>query len=640
MIRSTFTKIFNTTFTILLCALLIGIPLVFTPLTRSVFEVNKMLLMRLVTLFTIFLWIFKAVIEKSNTIEETDHPSGYLTLLTLKWRKTGLEWPILIWTILTIISTVFSQNVWISIIGAYDRWEGIITVTNYTLLFLMFAKLIKKESQLTWILGSLLIPTVISSVYGVFQSFGLDFMNWSVDPTARVFACINNPVHFCAYVAMTVPVSLGLTLYLTEKYKDTNNKKISYLKWAIFASTSIIYYAQFLSFSRAAWLGFVAAMTLFYLLAINYFDMRTKKTFILDFMLTSVGLGALFLAAFFKFHLKSPVHAILIFGVIIAYIFYALTISKYQEPNPKKLTLKDYVIIAFNLVVITANFFVEFTNLPIWAYLPIHILLSGYFIYACKHTLGAQRHFLTRMVIIVIFIKLQYISISLLSTGLYALLMWSFYELIFKHEPEMLHEKKQWLLAHLILFAAIILIPVIPVYYNSLFHSNVDKLRSTTNVIGRINSYEKDALKGTARSSMWKSSIPWIKDYWVIGSGLDTIKYMYPKYRRSDYGILEGGHNFTPDRLHNAYLNTLATSGVLGFLAYYVAFIGGWLFLILSGLFEKQKNPYRYLISGTASGVIIYLGQTIFNFGVVATVFLFIILMGLALALTQEKAFE
>jgi O-antigen ligase len=115
---------------------------------------------------------------------------------------------------------------------------------------------------------------------------------------------------------------------------------------------------------------------------------------------------------------------------------------------------------------------------------------------------------------------------------------------------------------------------------------------------------------------------------------------MYPKYRRPEYGILEGGHNFTPDRLHNEYLNTMATRGVVGFLIYYVGWMGGWFFVILRGLYRRPDNPYRFVIAGLMAGCSVYLGQVFFNFGVVATLFLFYALLGLSVALTEEREFE
>ena len=254
--------------------LIIGTPLIFTSYTRSVFEVNKLLLLRVCLLIIYGLWLLKTLLYP----KEYATNEKVISIGIFSWKKTGLEWPILIWASSSIMSTILSQSIIISIIGSYDRWEGIITVSNYILLFWAITNLIEKKWHLYSIMAGLLGSTFISSVYGVFQSLGYDFMNWSVDPTARVFACINNPVHFCAYVSMLVPTSMSVLIYLSEKKKG--NSRITPLQWAIFFVTTIIYYAQFLSYSRATWVGFCISMPLLYLHFTNNFNQTNLKTYI------------------------------------------------------------------------------------------------------------------------------------------------------------------------------------------------------------------------------------------------------------------------------------------------------------------------------------------------------------------------
>lgn len=175
-----------------------------------------------------------------------------------------------------------------------------------------------------------------------------------------------------------------------------------------------------------------------------------------------------------------------------------------------------------------------------------------------------------------------------------------------------------------------------------MFSKNLEKTEKSTQLLinasqNKIKSYENVAIKGTARTSMWKSALPWFMDHILIGSGLDTIKYYYPKYRRPEYGKLEGGHNYTPDRLHNEYLNTLATKGLLGFVIHYIVFIG-FIFASLILYIHDESVKNRFLIIGLLGGALVYLGQVLFNFGVVATLVYFYLFLGLAYGLrTNEK---
>lgn len=623
----------------LLALLCIGTPLIFTPLTRSVFEVNKLLLLRIITLLVMGLWLtYHWLTRDESTRAQPPHK---------QWTPIGLEKPFLAWIALNIVSTIFSQNVVVAIIGAYDRWEGIITILNYVVLYYMFAKLVQKKWQLTVILTAIVVPAVFSSMYGVFQSLGLDFMAWSQDPTMRVFACINNPVHFCAYVGMCVPLCLGWLLHVTTEEHQHDRPSRRWIKWAIFLGTILIYYAQFLSFSRATWLGFVGSMTLFYLVATDNLDLRSPQRFFKDFLFTGITIGALYLTEIFKLHQSDfYLNGLPTIAIICVYLWTSFLIEKHRHETQNTRLQSGQLVEFFGLLGLL--FFNFLTNLSQWglsdlAANGLHIGLSVLFIALSMRIGHPFKTLLSRLVIILIFTKLQYVQISLLTIFHYGTLVVGYYFLALKGNPTLLREKKGWLLSFLAIFAMIIIIPTLPIHLGKFI--NVSGFVSDSalfQVEGRVRSYEKDALKGTARTSMWKTAVPWTKDHLLIGSGPDTVKYMYPTYRRADYGILEGGHNFTPDRLHNEYINTMATRGLLGFFIYYVGIIGGWLWLILRHIpaFRHADNPHRYLLVGLTSGALVYLGQVLFNFGVVATMVLFYIFLGLAHAIAVHKGFQ
>jgi len=163
------------------------------------------------------------------------------------------------------------------------------------------------------------------------------------------------------------------------------------------------------------------------------------------------------------------------------------------------------------------------------------------------------------------------------------------------------------------------------------------------NVFFRTQTYATAFSEGTARTSMWKSGLVWWLDgprNFIIGTGPGTIKEFYPVYRRTDYGRLEGGQNYTPDQLHNDYINMLATRGLLGFLTYF-----GWLLplgmlMMLNKLRNEGFQPGNYLLIGLFAGLFVYLGQTMFNFGVVATRIIFYEYFCLGLVMVLHDPFN
>lgn len=884
--------LFDILFTVLLFVLVVGTPLIFTSLTRSVFEVNKMLLLRGVTIITYVVWLFRYLLFKANGLDHTEEKS--YSFFGLRWKKIGLEIPLILWIVINILSTVFSQNVRVSIIGAYDRWEGIITVVNYVLLLLMFAKLVRKRFQLNWLLAGLIVPTAISAIYGVFQSLGVDFMNWSVDPTQRVFACINNPVHFCAYVGMIVPVGFGWLLSLSGKNgRGTDEehrlmyRRVFYLsaylllslglsgllnllfqtwhaiffglvasllsggilvairhyyprifpvifhwtmyallficfavlslklfypsyvdlisgiastelaplqwvfftlglllfaalavymlylhqgrrwellqqasqktlppayhfwniiKWLVFAGsllfmfllsslfpafpvwwislflilswaicfsyttlipsfreiiswlvfiafifivqhfvklsgaswitfsgitaiyyvvaplpnwetsvkrllfllTALIFYTQFLSFSRATWVGFIGAMTLFYLIATDNFNTRSDKEFIKDFFMTSAGIAVFYLPALFNLHQKSLVYAAVLIAAVILFILYFVyrcVLSRREQLTGTDIMTLILFPMILGIVYMDGLVFLDeivnglFSVTQSVVSTVLEILLGLYFIRLCTLVSDNVKPFAIRLTVIMIFLMLQFVSLSLTNLFLYGTLLTGLLILFFRGNRTMDRETKFWLFTALCAFGIILAVPTLPAHLNKLFDFKSARLAAVANVQYRVETYSRDALTGTARTSMWKSAIPWFQDYWLLGSGPDTVKYMYPVYRRPEYGILEGGHNFTPDRLHNEYINTLATKGIFAFIIYYFGVILGWYFMVLRGVFNFGQHPRRYILVGLMTGATVYLGQVMFNFGVVATLVLFYVLMGLAMAVSRHPDF-
>jgi hypothetical protein len=658
-------KIINST----ILWLIIGTPLLFSSLTRSVFEVWKLLLLRLAIIIIFGAWITKRLLfTDANTI---DIPArDRFSLFGITWLKTGMEWPFIAWTLVNILSTIFSQNFYVSIIGAYDRWEGVVTVFNYIFLFFIIAKLVKTESFLHWILLAIFGSTALSAVYAIFQSIGIDFMHWSADPTSRTFACINNPVHYSAYIAMVVPLGMGWLLYQSSE-KNSNfftgwleirkflmllaaemllilaslllqwswlligsialvlillicnglviktDRKSYYLKLYAFIATIIIYYSMYISYGRGTWMGFAGAMTVCYLMLTGVLFSPSKKMFLLDFLVSLPVLGLFFVDFAFNLYKLGPKVMLPSMIIFMLYAMFAFWLSR------------------------------------------------------------SWRKVLLRFVIIGLFLTLPFVAVNFQNIAIYFGLTIVFSILFFSQEAGtyikgLNLERKRWLILFLLVFGLMLVIPILPTHLQSVFGAKETSVRidSNFNVLGKAKQLESEGLKGSARTSMWKTSLGWagvpypyfkakdgkyqpllsstawvdgedyqnkLQSYPLLGTGPDTVKEMYPAFRRLDYGRLEGGHNLTPDRVHDEYLNMLITTGFLGAGINYLWIMGAYVFLVITFLVRYENNPYFYLILGAFIGSLIYEGQVFFNFGVVATKVLFYVLMGFAIAIGTHR---
>ncbi len=799
---NTFNRWIGIFYTIFLVTLVIGTPLLFSSLTRSVFEVNKLLLLRYSTLITLFLWLFHYLFLKDNNALDHNQTNSY-GIGSFSWKKIGLEKIVLIWLIFNAISTIFSPNIYVSIIGAYDRWEGIITLINYMILLYMFAKLVTQKYQLFWICGGILVSTALSAYYGVLQSVGYDFMHWSADPTYRVFACINNPVHYCAYVGMVFPIGVALTLFLTTKKPPNTLTTLSPLvikaikslillvgisiyvsifspelfstsfsqfllllglgvfvsesltqthlnwqniiKWGafigilfslsavniitlskfdwvafftilspyvilaawpnktemlhrlLFIGTNLIFYTMYLSFSRATWVGFFLATPLFFLGCTYGLKSSSQLRFIRSFFY-KVGFVVSHVLLY-NFDLYSFGGFPMAITLLLFLTFFLL--SFYNEHNKFSFQL-IYPLILMLLVIFT------FHSIPLPISGSIKLILISTIMFWSLLTYQ-KSPLLYQLILITLFLgHLQFTSQSLINLIYFLFLAISYIVTLYKTNHSNT-TKIVWILSYLLVMGIAIILPKLPVLIYDFklllvsspmllvllvilgliasiwgifilsFPTHIQKkpqfkrflivisififlitfsmkhhLEQNNSLMTQSQNYieskkmagragqklNKNVYKNTARIAMWKSVPQWTFDYWLLGSGPDTVKFMYPRYRHHTYGILEGGHNYTPDKLHNEYFNTLTTRGITGFVIYYFGIILGWVILILKRGYEIKDSPYFYLMFAMLTGAGIYLGQVLFNFGVVATLVLFYVLMGLGWAIVTHPSYR
>lgn len=133
---------------------------------------------------------------------------------------------------------------------------------------------------------------------------------------------------------------------------------------------------------------------------------------------------------------------------------------------------------------------------------------------------------------------------------------------------------------------------------------------------------------GSNRIYIWKKTIPLIKDYYLLGSGPDTLSKIFP-HNIEDYIRLYGSNNVMVDKAHNEFLQIGVTTGVFSLLAY-LGFIGLILYKNIKIIFKLDLfNTYDLLILASIIGCIGYLIQAFFNISVVPVAPIFWMVLGL-----------
>ena len=148
--------------------------------------------------------------------------------------------------ILLVISTLITIQISIvaimsnapfeqQLFGRTGRGLGIITAVSLQLVILASAIFIKRE-KIKLLLKWLVISCLISSVYSIFQSFGIDFLKWD-SKTNGVIGTLGNPNFQSSFAAMAlIPTAV---LFWNIKYKYIGSIFFSgVLVWVIFRTQS------------------------------------------------------------------------------------------------------------------------------------------------------------------------------------------------------------------------------------------------------------------------------------------------------------------------------------------------------------------------------------------------------------------
>ena len=238
-------------------AIVAALPLFFVYPTFDIFELAKLTLLRLLTLTLIGAWAAKCYRERRISVA-----------------RTPLDIFIVVYLAAYILATAFSQNPVLSLLGEYGRFEGLLTIINYTAIFCLAGSLIRNNSaapDTRTFIRSLILTAIgaadIISVYGVLQRFGIDFFTWSSAGTdlTRAFSTMGNPIYIAAY--LTIVGSIALSLFLVE----TSLKTRLYLGSSIVVITLTLVF----TFSRAGWAGFLFSLLVLTSLLII---MRNRKS--------------------------------------------------------------------------------------------------------------------------------------------------------------------------------------------------------------------------------------------------------------------------------------------------------------------------------------------------------------------------
>jgi len=210
-----------------------ALPLAFLPNIVDEFVLPKLLLLRVVLVALTILLLLRWFSQGAIT-----------------WRRTQLDLPLLAFLGAAALATVFAINRNLAIFGSYDRWEGLITIVSYALLFWLTVQTLSGRSDARGLTWSLLASGYVVGAVAILQSgFSLLGGGYFRDPSGVIRADVTlaHPDFAGIFLAMLLPIAVA---------KLVSRRPLATRTLA--ANMVIVMGLGLLvTFTRAAWIGAV-----------------------------------------------------------------------------------------------------------------------------------------------------------------------------------------------------------------------------------------------------------------------------------------------------------------------------------------------------------------------------------------------
>ncbi len=168
-------------------------PLLFFTQSRDQFELPKLTFLLLLAIPLLYFQL-----KENNSFPSTPLTWSlgvfFLTQATSSLPATSLSWRT-------------------SLLGDYENFSGLTTLTAYFIWFGALNRLLN-DAKIEKLFYFNSLAAFLSSLYAIGQHYGFDFIRWNPESvnSTREFASLGNPNFLSAYLAMSIPLYLGVSL--------------------------------------------------------------------------------------------------------------------------------------------------------------------------------------------------------------------------------------------------------------------------------------------------------------------------------------------------------------------------------------------------------------------------------------------
>lgn len=187
----------------IMVAMVFLVPIFFLPQSTYAGEFNKVLLFDILMLVAAVVFLLKILVRRQAS-----------------FKISKFDWLVLAFVILNLISFIFSQNHYTSMIGNSGYFNGgMITIFCLAVFFFLLRQVIRDKKDIIGLLVVLLVSSIITVVYNYFQLFGLHLLPWQVTKNINFNAVDMTADGYGVFLSFCILISFGLMILAQKKYQ-------------------------------------------------------------------------------------------------------------------------------------------------------------------------------------------------------------------------------------------------------------------------------------------------------------------------------------------------------------------------------------------------------------------------------------
>lgn len=241
--------------------MLIIVPIFLNMFSSRVFDPDKVAILRSLALSAVVIAFISMVLRIVEQPAVAFFPGQWLRNAV----KTPLVVPIVLFAVVTIISTVFAISPRTSFWGSYLRLQGTYTTFAYLVLVGGLVYAVRDWRQVERVARVIVLTSVPVALYGIAQKFGSDFTTWNASEPHRIVCTLGNPIFVGAYFIMVIPLAVRqLLLAFAVLRRDPEHQAVNSLLCLSHGAIVVVQVtALVMSGSRGPMLGGMLGFTLF-----------------------------------------------------------------------------------------------------------------------------------------------------------------------------------------------------------------------------------------------------------------------------------------------------------------------------------------------------------------------------------------